>query len=83
MMNFIKINPELVMPFTAGWTKYSLDNDYSEDVVQGTKAGVETVINFYRKNRGYLKKDGNIEKYEKLMENGKLETEINKKLNKK
>lgn len=83
MMNFIKINPELVMPFTAGWTKYSLENDYSEDVVQGTKAGVETVITFYRKNRGYLKKDGNIEKYEKLMEKGKLETEINKKLNKK
>ena len=80
MMNFIKINPELVMPFTAGWAKYSLDNGYSEDALQGTKAGVETVIAFYRKNRGYLKKDSNIEKYEKLMEKGKLETEIEKKL---
>lgn len=83
MMNFIKVNPELIMPFTAGWTKYSLDNGYSEDALLGTKAGTEAVINFYRKNRGYLKKDGSIEKYEKLMEKGKLESEISKKLSKK
>lgn len=28
---FFKTNPELLMIFIAGWTKYSLENDYSKD----------------------------------------------------
>lgn len=82
IINFISVNPEMLVPFLSGWVKYSLDNDYSKDNIQCNKAGVEAVVTFYRKNKGYLKKDGNIEKYEKLIEKGKLEEEISKKLKK-
>jgi hypothetical protein len=78
--DFIKINPELLIPFMAGWTDYSLNNGYSKDNIQCTKAGLEAVAAFYRKNRGYLKKDGSVEKIEKLIEKGKLEEDIRKKL---
>jgi len=82
IVNFTGNNPEMLIPFLGGWVKYSLDNDYSKDYVKCNKAGVEAVVIFYRKNKGYLKKDGNIEKYEKLIEKGKLEAEISKKLKK-
>lgn len=75
-----KSNPELLMIFIAGWTKYSLDNNYSKDILQGNKAGIETVVEFYQKNKVYLKKDKDVEKFAKLIEKGKLEDEIKKKL---
>lgn len=82
VVNFIGVNPEMLMPFLSGWVKYSLDNNYSKDFVKCSKAGVEFVVTYYRKNKGYLKKDSNIEKYEKLIKKGKLEEEIAKKLKK-
>ncbi|MFT3994654.1 MAG: hypothetical protein QM660_10130 [Dysgonomonas sp.] len=80
VVNFLDGNPELLMPFMIGWAKYSLDNEYSKDQLKGNMAGVEAAATFYRKNRGYLKQDKNIEKYEKLIEKGKLENEIKKSL---
>ena len=82
VITFLEPNKELLLVFMMGWTKYALENDYSEDIVQGNKAGVETVVNFYKNNRGFLKKDKEIEKYEKLMAKGKLEDDIKKKLGK-
>jgi len=82
IITFIETNGELLMPFMGGWTKYSLDNNYSDDLIQCNKAAIETVIAFYRKNRGFLKKDKEVEKYEKLMDKGKLEEEIEKRLKK-
>jgi len=79
-ITFTKTNPELLMIFIAGWTKYSLDNNYSKDQILGNKAGIETVVEFYNKNRGYLKKDKDVEKFAKLAEKGTLEAEIKKKL---
>lgn len=74
---FFKTNPELLMPFTMGWTQFSLDNN-SKDSYSGFKAGAKTAISFYRKNIQFLKKDKDIEKYEKLMKKGKLDEELNK-----
>lgn len=82
LLTFINKTPELLMPFMAGCVKYSLENNYSKDDVLVNKAGIEAVVAFYRNNRGYLKKDGDIEKYEKLIEKGKLEEEIRKKFEK-
>lgn len=75
-----KSNPELLMIFIAGWTKYSLNSDYSKDVLEGNKAGIETVVEFYKKNKAYLQKDKEVEQFAKLIEKGKLENEIKKKL---
>ncbi|MDR1090744.1 MAG: hypothetical protein LBL79_06680 [Prevotella sp.] len=80
ILPFIKKSPELLIPFIAGCIKYSLENNYSKDNILLNKAGIETIVAFYRNNRGYLKKDDNIEKYEKLMEKGKLEEDIRKKI---
>jgi len=80
IVNFIEKNPELLIPFTAGWVKYSLDNDYSEDQVKGNKAGIEAVVNFYNKNRSFLKKDKNVDNYAKFIKQGKLEEFITKKI---
>lgn len=80
IVNFLEGNPELFIPFMIGWTKYALDNNYSTDLIAGNMAGVETVVNFYRKNRGYLKQDKNLEYYEMLIKKGKLEKDIKKKL---
>jgi len=79
-ITFFKANSELLVIYIAGWTKYSLENDYSKDKLQGYKAGIETSVEFYKKNKSYLKKDKEIEKFEKLIEKGKLEEEIKKKL---
>lgn len=80
VVSFININPELLMPFIMGWVKYSLENNYSKDKIQCNKAGIEAVVAFYNKNRGFLKKDKNVEKYEKLLSKGKLEEELAKKI---
>jgi len=40
--------------------------------------GVEAVIEFYIKNKDYLKRDKNVEKYIKLKDEGKLEDYISK-----
>lgn len=79
---FINDNPELLLPFMAGCVRYSLDNNHDKDALKINVAGIETAVSFYRKNRGYLKKDGSIEKYEKLIQKGKLEQDLQKKLDK-
>ncbi|MFV0537212.1 MAG: hypothetical protein ACK5M3_07550 [Dysgonomonas sp.] len=82
LLPFVNKSPELLMPFIAGCVRYSLENDYSKDDIQINKAGIETIVAFYRNNRGYLKKDDSIEKYEKLIEKGKLEEDIKKRIEK-
>lgn len=82
LLPFVKKSPELLMPFIAGCVRYSLENNYSKDDIQINKAGLETIVAFYRNNRGYLKKDDSIEKYEKLIEKGKLEEDIKKRIEK-
>ncbi len=80
IITFIEKNPELLVPFMMGWVRYSLDNEYSKDNIQCNKAALETVVAFYNKNRGFLKKDKEVEKYDKLIVKGKLEEELVKRL---
>lgn len=65
--------------FMGGWTKYVLETQ-DKDKVKGNLAGVESVIEFYKKNKAVLGKDKAIEKYIKLQEKGKLEEHIAKKI---
>jgi len=37
-VTFAKKNPELMMIFMGGWTRYVLQNGYSKDMVQGNLA---------------------------------------------
>lgn len=82
VLTFIEKNQELLMPFMMGWVRYSLENNYSSDFIKCNKAAIEAVVDFYNKNRGFLKKDKEVEKYDKLVSKGKLEEELTKRMKK-
>lgn len=79
IVHISKTNEELLFPFIAGWTVFSINNDYSKDNLLGTKAGIEAAVNFYEKNKKVLKKDKEIEKFKNLIEKDKLHEELQKK----
>jgi hypothetical protein len=78
IVNFTNLNPDLLMVFLGGWTKYALENNYSKNKIMGNQKGIEAVIDFYQKNKNDLKKDKQVEKYIKLKDKGKLEEHIAK-----
>ena len=63
---------ECLIPFLAGWTKYSLQNNYSKDKVEGALAGLEQSISFYEKNKADLGKNKEMEKLIKRQQKGTL-----------
>lgn len=64
-----------------GWTKYSLENNYSSDNIQGSLAGLKSVIKVY-KNLS-LKKDKEVENLIELDNNGELENWVKEIMGKK
>jgi hypothetical protein len=58
---FAKKNPDLLFIFMGGWTKYSLQNNYSKDAVKCNVAGIRTAIKVYQMGNG-IKKDKEMEK---------------------
>jgi hypothetical protein len=78
IVTFMKPNPELLMIFMCGWTKYSLESKDYKNKLMGTQKGLEAVIDFYIKNKENLKKDSNVEKYIKMKEKGTIEEYIRK-----
>jgi hypothetical protein len=81
ILPFTENNPELLVIFMGGWTKYSLQNNYSKDIVQGTVAGLKSIIRVY--NNLPKKKVKEIEKLIKIDNKGGLEDWVKDKLNKK
>ncbi len=78
IVNFMEPNPDLLMIFMCGWTKYSIETkDYKNKII-GNQKGIDAVIDFYTKNRENLKKDKNVEKYIKMKDKGTLEEYITK-----
>ena len=73
-------NPDVLMAFLGGWTKYSLETGDFSNPLKGNIAGIENVIFFYNKNKKVIGKDKNVEKYIKLQSKGSLEKEIVKRL---
>jgi hypothetical protein len=71
-VTFAKKNPELLMIFMGGWTRYVLQNGYSRDKVQANVAGIKSAIKVYKLGNG-LKKDKEMEKLIKLDDSGGLE----------
>lgn len=63
---------DCLMVFMSGWTKYSLENDYSKDKVEGALAGAENTIKFYTKNKSELGENSDMEKLIKHQKKGKL-----------
>lgn len=75
VIQYTEKNPDLLMIFMAGWTRYSLENNYSQDQLKGYYEGYKSIINVYKKGIG-IKKDKNLEKLIKMFDNGELENWI-------
>ncbi len=68
-------NSDLLMLFLAGWTRYSLENNYSKDQQKGYYEGFKSMINVY--NKGILiKKDKDLENLIEVYNKGELEAWI-------
>ena len=70
---------DCLMSFLSGWTKYSLENDYSKNNVNCALAGAENAIEFYKKNKSELGKNSDMEKLIKQKKKGKLKKYIESK----
>jgi len=81
VLTFTKKNPDLMIIFMGGWTKFCLLNNYSTDNIQGSFAGVKSAIKVY-KNLS-LKKDKEMEKLIALDDKGELENWVKFKMEKK
>lgn len=79
---FSKKNEDLLIIFMGGWTKYSLQNNYSKDQVKGTYAGIKSAIRVYQMGNG-IKKDKQMEKLIELDSKNELEKWIIEQLSKK
>ena len=64
--------PDCLMAFLTGWTKYSLENNYSKNKVNCALAGIENSIELYTKNKDVIGKNSEIEKLIKKQRKGKL-----------
>lgn len=66
-------SPELLLIFMGGWAKHSIDTKIYDDKIAGSIAGINSVIDFYLRNKKILGKDKHVEKYIKLKKKDKLE----------
>jgi hypothetical protein len=78
-LTFMKKNPELLIFFMGGWTKYCLQHNHSNDKVKCTMAGLKSAIKIYKKGVE-IKKDKNMEKLIALQDKGELEDWVKKQL---
>lgn len=79
---FMNRNPELLIIFMGGWTRYCLENAYSRDPVACNLAGLQSVIKVYKMGNG-LKHDREMEKIIDMQTKGTLEQWVKDQLAKK
>ncbi len=78
MINSMEKTSDFLIIFMGGWAIKTLEIKDYKNKIEGTKAGIEAVITFYTKNKAFLTKDKNIEKYIKMKEKGTLDEFIEK-----
>lgn len=76
IVTFQGAEPWILMAYMMGWTKYSLEHNYSNDPVECTTAAVTNAVNFYNRNRKSLARSKGIEKYAKMVKNDSLKKHI-------
>ena len=68
-------NPQLLVLFLGGWTRYALQNNYSKDIYKGYYEGLKSVVGVAKKSAG-LKKDKDLDKVVAIYDKGELENWI-------
>ncbi|GAT61871.1 hypothetical protein [Paludibacter jiangxiensis] len=81
IIKYTEKNPDLLLIFMAGWTRYSLENNYSNDQMKGYYEGFKSMISVYKRGIG-IQKEKNMEKLIKIYDEGQLEDWITKNLKK-
>ncbi len=71
---------DCLVSFMNGWTKFSLENNYSKNKLDCALAATNHTIEFYTKNKNELGKIDSIEKLSKRKSKGKLKAYIKSKL---
>lgn len=72
VVTFQDAEPVILMSYMMGWTEYSLRNNYSNDNIYATVAGINNAVEFYSKNRKLLRKNKELEKYKQMIKNNTL-----------
>jgi hypothetical protein len=73
LIKYFEKNNEFQIIFLAAWTRYSLQNNYSKDQLQGYYEGFKSIITIYKKGTG-VKKSKDMEKIASIYDKGELET---------
>jgi len=76
---FTKKNPDLLFIFMGGWTRYTLQNSYSNDAVKCNVAGIKSAIKVYQMGNG-MKKDKDMDKIIAMDSKNELEAWVNSQL---
>ena len=77
IVTFMEKNPDLLLVFMTGWAQYALSTgDKSKSA--GTLNGLESVVEFYEKNKTKLNQDPNVENYVAMKADGTLEDFVTK-----
>jgi len=79
IINFMASSPHALIIFMGGWTRQALQSG-TDSKLEGNIAGIEAVIEYYKKNKAILKKDKKIEKHITMQEEGTLRNFVKKKL---
>ena len=76
--DFSKKNPELLIAFLGGWTKYKLENPAVTDPLILNTEGMKTILKIYK--LGGAAKDKNLEKLAKLSSDQQLQDWVKSKI---
>ena len=75
-------NPQLLMMFMAGYTRWCLENNYSRDEIKANTAGVKSMINLLNLG-GEVRKNKTLQRAIEADKAGKLEEWVSKNYSKK
>jgi hypothetical protein len=78
IVTFMESSPDLLMIFMGGWARHSLLTGEDKNKVSGNLAGIESVIDFYSRNKSVIGRDPNVEKYLKMKKRGSLRKYVEK-----
>lgn len=69
---FAEKSPELLIIYMGGWTKKALNSDDPVSIVDGSEAGLISVVEYYQKYEDILEKNRKVKKLVRLKEKDKL-----------
>jgi hypothetical protein len=72
VLNYAEKNPELLMAFMTGWSKLALEKG-EKDNFKLAFAGMMNLVNRYKNNVPFFKKDKKLKKLAELSDKGELE----------